>query len=191
MNEPLIESGFAVTRAGVWLTGRGQPAAVRGRHSVEGLKGFIVPDRRHLAVLRNESEAYLSSADRPFLSHIVSTGSLAVVSSKILLAPFKAREGARLLRVIPLSFRESFPVTRFKSDWVVAATASRVKRIVLEDGEVLCAKRESVVAWTGNDPVGVAGRVKLRDIFLPKRKVSLSLDFYGPQVVWMEGSNVV
>jgi hypothetical protein len=71
------------------------------------------------------------------------------------------------------------------------ATASRVKRVVVEEGKVLCVKYSSVVAWNGKDPVGVAGRVKLRDILLPKRKVSLSLDFYGPQVVWVEGSNGV
>lgn len=191
MNEPRIENGFAVTEAGSWLVGRGQPAAALGKFSVAGLKGFIVPDRRELAVLENEVEAYLSSASRPFLTHLTSVGQLSVVSSKILLAPLKARSEAKLLRVIPMSFRESFPVTRFKSDWVVTASVSRVKRIVLEEGEVLCVKRGAAVAWTGKDPVGVAGRVKLRDILIPKRKVSLALDFYGPQVVWTEGSDGV
>jgi hypothetical protein len=74
---------------------------------------------------------------------------------------------------------------------VVTATKSRLRRIVLKEGEVLCARRESAVAWTGRDPVGVAGRVRLRDLLMPKRKVSLALDFYGPQIVWVEGSDGV
>lgn len=189
MNEPLIENGFAVTNAGSWLIGRGQPAATVGKFTVEGLKGFIVPDRKELDVLKNEGKAYLSSSKRPFLTHVVSTGELTVVSSKILVAPFAARKEAKLFRVIPLSFRDSFAVTRFASDWVVTATKSRLKRIVLEENDVVCVKRDAAVAWTGKDPVGVAGRVKLRDMLIPKRKVSLSLDFYGPQVIWTEGTD--
>ena len=191
MNEPLIENGFAVTGAGTWLIGRGQPAAAAGKFSGKGLKGFVVPDRKYLSVLENEGEAYLSSSARPFLTHITSVEALSAVSSKVLIAPLEARRAANLLRVIPMSFRDAFPVTRFGIGWVVMATKSRVKRIVLEEGQVLCVKRGSVVAWTGKDPVGVAGRVKLRDILIPKRKVSLSLDFYGPQVVWVEGSDGV
>ena len=191
MNEPLIENGFAVTDAGTWLVGRGQPAAAAGKFTTGALKGFVVPDRRELCVLENEGEAYLSSAARPFLTHIASVEALSAVSSKVLAAPLKARKGGNLLRVIPLSFRDSFPVTRFGVGWAVMATASRVKRIVLEEGQILCVKRGSAVAWTGRDPVGVAGRVKLRDLFIPKRRVSLALDFYGPQVVWVEGSDGV
>ena len=189
MNEPLIENGFAVARAGTYLVGGGQPAAASGKFSVKGLKGFIVPDRRHLSVLENEDSAYLASSAKPFLTHITSVEALSAVSSKVLLAPFEARKGGVLLRVVPMSFRDSFPVTRFGIGWAVMATASRVKRIVLEEGQILCVKRACAVAWTGKDPVGVAGRVKLRDILIPKRKVSLSLDFYGPQVVWVEGSD--
>jgi uncharacterized protein (AIM24 family) len=191
MNEPLIENGFAVTGAGVWLIGRGQPAAACGKFTVKGLKGFIVPDRRFVYALESEDEAYLSSSERPFLTHITSVDALSIVSSKLLVAPSTARKGAKLLRVIPMSFREAIPVTRFGTGWAVLATASRVKRIVLKEDQVLCVKHGSVVAWTGKDPVGVAGRVKLRDLFIPKRKVSLSLDFYGPQVVWVEGSDGV
>ena len=191
MNEPLIENGFAVTGKGTWLIGQGQPAAAAGKFSVKGLKGFVVPDRKYLSVLENEGEAYLSSSARPFLTHITSVEALSAVSSKVLIAPLEARRAANLLRVIPMSFRDAFPVTRFGIGWVVMATKSRVKRIVLEEGQVLCVKRGSAVAWTGKDPVGVAGRVKLRDILIPKRKVSLSLDFYGPQVVWVEGSDGV
>jgi hypothetical protein len=191
MNEPLIENGFAVTGAGSWLIGRGQPAAAAGKFSVKGLKGFVVPDRRCLCVLENAGEAYLSSSARPFLTHITSVETLSAVSSKVLIAPLDARKKADLMRVVPLSLRDSFPVTRFGTGWAVMATASRVKRIVLEEGQVLCVKHGSAVAWTGKDPVGVAGRVKLVDVLIPKRKVSLSLDFYGPQIVWVEGSDGV
>jgi hypothetical protein len=191
MNEPLIENGFAVTGQGVWLIGRGQPAAAVGTFSVKGLKGFVVPDRRCLAVLENEGDAYLSSSARPFLTHITSVDSLSAVSSKVLVAPMAGRRRADLLRVVPLSFRDAFPVTRFGTGWVVLATRSRVKRIVLAEGQVLCVKHGSAVAWTGRDPLGAAGRVTLRDLFVPKRKVSLSLDFYGPQIVWTEGADGV
>jgi hypothetical protein len=191
MNEPLIENGFAVADAGSWLVGRDQPAAASGTFSVKGLKGFIAPDRRHLVALENKGEAYLSSSKRPFLTHITSVNSLSVVSSKLLVAPMAARKGANLLRVVPFSFRDSFPVTQLGVGWAVMATASRVKRIVLEEGRILCVKCGSAVAWTGNPPVGVAGRVRLRDVLIPKRKVSLSLDFYGPQIVWVEGSDGV
>ena len=191
MNEPLIENGFAVTGKGTWLIGQGQPAAAAGKFSVKGLKGFVVPDRKYLSVLENEGEAYLSSSSRPFLTHITSVEALSAVSSKVLAAPMDARKSANILRVIPLSFRDAFPVTRFGIGWAVMATASRVKRIVLEEGQILCVKCGSAVAWTGNPPVGVAGRVRLRDGLIPKRKVSLSLDFYGPQIVWVEGSDGV
>lgn len=191
MNEPKIENGFAVVEAGSWLIGRGQPAATLGKFSIDLLKGFIVPDRRELFVLKNEGEAYLSLNDRPFLTHLTSIESLSVVSSKILAAPLEARKEAKLLKIIPLSFRDAMPVTRFVIGWAVTATKSRLKRIVLKEGDVLCVKREAAVAWTGKDPVGVAGRVRLRDLLIPKRNTSLSLDFYGPQVVWVEGSNGV
>ena len=189
MNEPKIENGFAAVEAGSWLVGRGQPAAALGKFSVSSLKGFIVPDRRGLFVMQNEGEAHLSSTGAPFLAHLASVETLSVVSAKVLVAPFEARKGAKLLKIIPLSFRDAMAVTRFATGWAVTATKSRIKRIVLKEGEVLCVKREAAVAWTGKDPVGVAGRVKLRDLFIPKRKTSLSLDFYGPQVVWVEGSD--
>lgn len=189
MQEPLIENGFATVSAGTWLIGQGQPAAARETVFLKGLKGLLAPDRRLLSILETSTEAYLADAARPFLTHLTSVGSLTVVSSKLLVAPFAARAGAKLLRVIPMSFRDAFPVTQLKSDWGVMATKSRVKRIVLEENEIVCVKREAVVAWTGKDPVGVAGRIKLRDLLIPKRQVSLSLDFYGPQVIWVEGIN--
>jgi hypothetical protein len=191
MNEPKIENGFAVVEAGSWLIGRGQPSAALGKFSVSPLKGFIVPDRRELSVLKSEGDSYLSSSGRPFLAHLSSVESLSAVSAKILAAPFEARKEAKLLKIIPFSFREAIPVTRFAIGWVVTATRSRLKRIVLKEGDVLCVKREAAVAWTGKDPVGVAGRVRLRDLLIPKRKTSLALDFYGPQVVWVEGSDGV
>lgn len=191
MNEPKIENGFAAVEAGSWLVGRGQPSAALGKFSVAALKGFIVPDRRALSVMKNAGEAFLASGGSPFLSHLVSVESLSAVSSKILVAPLSARRAAGMLRIVPFSFREAMAVTRFSQGWAVAATRSRLKRIVLKEGEVLCVRREAAVAWTGRDPVGVAGRVRLRDLLMPKRKVSLSLDFYGPQIVWVEGSDGV
>lgn len=189
MQEPLIENGFATVSAGTWLIGQGQPAAACGAVFLDGIKGFLAPDRRVLSILKNQAAAYLADATRPFLTHLTSVGSLTVVSSKLLVAPFAARGGSKLLRVIPMSFRDAFPVTHLKSDWGVMATKSRVKRIVLEENDIVCVKREAVVAWTGKDPVGVAGRIKLRDLLIPKRQVSLLLDFYGPQVIWVEGIN--
>lgn len=190
MNEPLIENGFATVGAGSWLVGQGQPAAVREKFSIKGLKGFIVPDRRVLSVLQNDGEASLAFSTRPFLTHLVSTDSLSVVSSKILVSPVSARKGAVSVRPVPLSLRQSFAATNLApGGWAVTATSSRLKRHVLKEGEVLCVRCESAVAWTGRNPVGVAGRIRLRDLFIPKRKPSLALDFYGPQIVWTEGSN--
>lgn len=189
MLEPLIENGFASLEAGTWLVGREQPAAACGDISLEGIKGFFAPDRRSLSVLKNKATALLADAARPFLTHLTSVGSLTVVSSKLLAAPLAARSGAKLLRVIPMSFRDAFPVTVINSDWVVMATRSRIRRITLREDDIVCVKREAVVAWTGRDPVGVAGRIRLRDLLIPKRRVSLSLDFYGPQVIWVEGVN--
>lgn len=189
MDEPLIEHGFASLAAGTWLIGRGQPAAVCGAWTLTGIRGLFAPDRRDLSVLTTEQTAHLADAARPFLTHLTSVGNLTVVSAKLLTAPLAARSGSRFLRVIPMSLREAFPVTHLVSDWAVMATKSRIKRITLQEGEVLCVKREAVVAWNGKDPVGVAGRIRLRDLVIPKRKPSLSLDFYGPQVVWVEGIN--
>lgn len=56
MNEPKIENGFAAVEAGSWLIGRGQPSAVFGKFSVSSLKGFIVPDRRELSVLKTRAK---------------------------------------------------------------------------------------------------------------------------------------
>lgn len=189
MREPLIEHGFASVESGTWLVGRGQPAAAFGTVMLEGIRGLFAPDRRSLAVLRNQAPAHLADAERPFLTHLTSVGSLTVVSAKLLVAPLEARSASKLLRVIPMSLREAFPVTQLKSDWGIMATKSRVKRVSLQENEILCVKREAAVAWTGKDPVGVAGRIRLRDLLIPKRQVSLSLDFYGPQVVWVEGVN--
>lgn len=189
MNEPLIEHGFAKIAAGTWLVGRGQPTVACGPFSMKGIKGFLAPDRHALAVLDVTQTAYLSDAQRPFLTHLVSVGSLTVVSDKVLVAPLVARQSAKLYRIIPLSCRNAFAITRFASDWAVVATRSRVRRIVLEEGDVVCVKREAIVAWTGKDPTGVSGRVRLRDLFIPKKNTSLALDFYGPQVIWVEGSN--
>lgn len=189
MNEPLIEHGFASLGRGTWLISRGQPAVAVGSFSLKGIGGFLAPDRRHLMVLTTEQTAHLACANRPFLTHLVSVGSLTVRSEKLLVAPLEARAGGRLFRVIPFSGRRAFPLTRLTSEWVVVATKSRLKRILLAEGEVACVRCEAVVAWTGKDPTCRARRIRLRDLVLPKPNVALSLHFYGPQVLWVEGTD--
>lgn len=191
MNEPLIERGFATVSAGCWLVSQRQPVAVCGSFSMKGIKGFWAADRRVLAQLTVEHQAHLADAKHPFLTHLTSVEALTVVSEKLLVAPAEARKAAKLYRVIPMSMRKAFAITRLSLGWAVMATASRLKRIVLEEGEVVCVKRDAIVAWTGRDPTGVAGRVRLRDLLIPKKNVSLALDFYGPQVIWVEGTDGV
>ncbi len=187
---PLIENGFATVGAGTWLVCRGQPAAAAGALSIRGLKGFVVPDRRLLQVLRTDKKMWLSVATRPFLLHVTCTERLTTVTSKLLVAPSDARANGHVLRPIPMSFRSSFPVTELTSDWAVMATRSRVTRIVLEENETVSVRAESVVAWTGKRPTGFCPRVRMRDLFFPKRSQAMvMLNFYGPQVVWVEGCN--
>lgn len=188
---PLIENGFATVGEGTWLVGRGQPAVALGSVSVRGLRGFLVPDRNALREVRTERKLWLSSAVRPFLTHLTCTGRLTAVSAKVLAMPAAARARGRTVRVIPMSFRRAVTVTELKSDWAVMATRSRVMRIVLAEGETATVRAEAAVGWTGRDPTGFCPRLRLRDLLLPRRagSVPLALTFYGPQVVWAEGSD--
>lgn len=189
MNEPLIENGFASLKAGSWLIRRGQPAVACGKFSITGIKGFFAPDRHYLCVLQSEQMTHLACSKQPFLTHLVSVGALSVLSEKLLVAPLAARTGAKLFRVIPFSGRKAFPVTRIDAEWAIIATASRLKRIVIAENEIVCVKRDAAVAWTGKDPTSVAGRIRMRDLLIPKQNVALSLNFYGPQIIWVEGTD--
>ena len=102
----------------------------------------------------------------------------------------EAREKAQVLRVIPFSFRNALCVTHFASEWVVLATASRTTRISLKENELLTARVESAVAWTTAAPTGFLPRIGLWDVLAPRQRArNLMLHFYGPGVVWLEGSD--
>lgn len=186
--EPHIENGFATVAGGSYLIHSGQPAAAMGGYSQKYLRGIVVPDRRAVVVAESKDGMCLSSKKRPFLTHLAVTDELKVVSSKLLVAPLTARTSGRLMRVIPMSFRNAFPVTVLSSGWVVFSTASRIKRFVVEEGEILTIKQDAVVAWTGKEPRGFCPKLRLGDVLLPqKRTAALSLNFYGPALVWAEG----
>ncbi len=188
-DEPRIENGFASVPGGTWLVRRGQPAASHGSVRVKGLKGLFAPDRRVLQLAETEGSLHLSSAARPFLTELAVTDDMKAVSSKILVTPAAARKGGRLVRVIPMSFRHAFAVTDLVAGfWSVFATRSRVKRLVLDENDIATVRVESVVAWTGKEPTGFCPKLRLRDLILPVRRgTSLALNFYGPQIVWVEG----
>ena len=191
--EAAIESGFAHVTDGTWLMGASQPAAFRGALRDRRMSGWIVPDRNRLRNVELSGTASCSDAKRPFLFRIDCADSLSVVSERILVAPAASRTGSRLVRVVPMSFRYALAVTEFKNPgWAVTATASRVNRFVLKEDDVLSVRLESVVAWTTKRPTGHCPKLKMRDILIPRRRAkSLWLNFYGPGVVWAEGSHGV
>ena len=188
-----IASGFAVVGAGTWLFGRAQPAAVRGTLARKSLRGFVCPDRNsisvgELAAGETSATAHCAAADRPFLTRIDCGAPVSAVSDKVLVAPASARTGARLVKVVPMSFARSLRVTEFGSEWIVSATRSRTTRIALEEGESLGVRPEAAVAWTGARPTGFCPRLRLLDILLPRGPRDLLLHFHGPAIVWIEGS---
>ena len=157
------------------------------------------------------AEAHCSSADRPFLTLIDCGVPVSAVSDKVLVAPASARTGAKLVKVIPLSFARAIGITEFAppsdrqtvgpsdrqtvgpSDhpagaWVVMSTRSRTTRISLDDGESLGVRPEAAVAWTGPRPTGFCPRLRLLDILLPRGPRDLLLHFHGPAIIWIEGS---
>lgn len=190
MIDVTIQSGFAEVAAGEWLAGRAQPTAAYGVFRVKGLSGFLVPDRTFVRVVTSRERLLCSAADAPFLTRLdaLPDEKLALVSSKLLIAPQAARTGARRVKLVPFSQRYAVVVTEFMMGWVVAATRSRTHRVALAEGEVLTVRRESAVAWTGLDPVGFCPKLGLWDILLPRGPRNLSLTFRGPTVVWIEGS---
>ena len=69
----------------------------------------------------------------------------------------------------------------------MTATRGRTARAFVPDGETLGVNPAGVVAWTGRPPTGFCPRIRMRDIFLPRRPKCLLLNFHGPCVVWFEG----
>jgi uncharacterized protein (AIM24 family) len=189
--EATIEGGFAHVQDGMWLMGASQPVAYRGSLTERRVPGWIVPDRARLHNLEVVGKASCSDAKHPFLTRIDCAERLFVNSERILVAPTAARVGSQLLRVIPMSFKYALSVTEFKNPgWAVVATASRVNRFVLAEGEVLSVRLASVVAWTTKRPVGHCPKLTMRDLLIPRRQAkALWLNFYGPGVVWTEGAH--
>lgn len=163
MAEAIIESGFASVGEGRWHFGKAQPVA-----EMNGV-------------------SYCSSSSRPFLTRIDLGEKVSIVIDKLLVAPFAAKKKRRLIRIVPFSFKNAIPVYEMEIGWVVMASKSRVKKIVVKEVDTLSVRPEAVVAWTGNRPTGFCPRLRLRDLLLP-RKARLMLNFHGPAIVWIEGA---
>ena len=197
--EVKIEGGFAEVGAGTWLMGCGQPAAFFGTVVRRRRKGWCVRDRSRMDLVETSAAAKCSDSLRPFLTHIPCAAPLFAVSDKVLVSPAAARRGAQFVKVVPMSARSSLCVTEFgiceggaeedASAWVVMATAGRTARVPLADGETVSARPSAVVAWTGRRPTGSCPRLSIWDVLLPRAPRDLMLTFYGPGVVWIEGSS--
>lgn len=194
-----IENGFAEVGAGAWLMGRGQPAAFFGTASRRRRKGWVVRDRGSLDLVETTASAKCADASRPFLTHIPCAATVSAVSGKVLVAPVAARKDAEIVKTIPMSLRSSICVTQFglvdeddsklpANAWVVMATASRTARVQVADGETLSVRPESAVAWTTQRPTGFCPKLSIWDVLLPRGPRDLLLTFYGPGIVWVEGS---
>ena len=183
-----IEGGFAEVGAGAWLMGRGQPAAFFGSAVRRRRKGFFLRDRSALDLVETTGAVKCADARRPFLTHIPCAAPISAASAKVLVAPAKARRDAHFVKLIPMSLKNALCVTEFGEEWVVMATAGRTCRMPLDDGQTLSVRPEAVVAWTGRNPTGFCQRLSLWDVLLPRGPRDLLLTFYGPGVVWAEGS---
>lgn len=189
-----IEGGFAEVGAGLWLMGRSQPAAFFGKTVRHPRKGWCVSDRQRLDLVETTGSVKCADSSRPFFTYIPCAAPVFAVSGKVLVAPASARKSSRNIKAVPMAARGSVCVTEFALDgedgsaWVVMATASRTARIVLEDGETVSVRPEAVVAWTGKVPTGFCPRLSMWDVLLPRGPRDLLFTFYGPSVVWIEGS---
>ena len=184
-----IESGFAEVEAGSWLMGCGQPAAFFGKAVHRRRKGWRVCDRARLNLVETTGASKCADSLRPFLTHIPCAAPVFAVSAKVLVAPAVARKDAHLVKAVPMSARSALCVTEFAEEWVVMATASRTARVALAEEETLSARPEAVVAWTGKKPTGFCPKLSIWDILLPRGPRDLLFTFYGPGIVWVEGSN--
>ena len=195
--EAVIENGVASVESGRWLVARGQPAAVLGAFAPA--KGYrapggwwsrtFSPDRQRLSFLETTGRMWCSAASRPFLTRLDLGEAVSVVTDKLLLAPLSARKGSKLVKLIPFSWKNATCMTVLEIGWALMATKSRVVKVVVKEGETLGVKPESVVAWTGPRPTGFCPRLRLRDVFLPRRPKCLRFDFHGPAIVWIEGAD--
>ena len=183
-----IESGFAEVEAGLWLMGCGQPAAFFGNAVRRRRKGWCVRDRSRLELVETTAAAKCADSSRPFLTHIPCAAPVFAVSGKVLVAPASARKDAHLVKAIPMSARNALCVTEFGEEWTVMATASRTERIAIGEGETISARPEAVVAWTGKMPTGFCQKLSIWDVLLPRGARNLLFTFYGPGIVWIEGS---
>ena len=189
-----IEGGFAEVGAGAWLMGRAQPAAFFGAAVRRRRKGWVVRDRGSLDLVETNAAAKCADSARPFLTHIPCAEPIFAVSGKVLVAPAAARKDAHLVKAIPMSVKRSLCATEFavpgveSPAWVVMATAGRTARVPIPDGDTFSARPEAVVAWTGRLPTGFCPKISLWDILLPRGPRDLLFTFYGPSVVWIEGS---
>ena len=207
-----IEGGFAEVGAGAWLMGRAQPAAFFGAAVRRRRKGWIVRDRGRLDLVETNGAAKCADAVRPFLTYIPCAEPIFAVSDKVLVAPMSARKDAHLVKAIPMSAKGSLCATEFGErgtgngergtgnrepgtgneepggKWVVMATAGRTTRVSVPDGETFSARSEAVVAWTGRLPTGFCPKLSIWDILLPRGPRDLLFTFYGPSIVWIEGS---
>ncbi len=195
-----IENGFAEVGSGAWLMGRAQPAAFFGSALHRRRKGWVVRDRGSLDLVETTAKAKCADALRPFLTHIPCAEPIFAVSEKILVAPVSARKDAQTIRLIPMSMKSSLCVTEFglseeedsaklsTSSWVVMATASRTARVQVADGETFSVRPEAAVAWTTRQPTGFCPKLSIWDVLLPRGPRNLLLTFYGPGIVWIEGS---
>lgn len=183
-----IENGFAEVEGGLWLMGRGQPAAFRGSAVRRRRTGWCVRDRSSLDLVETTAAAKCADSSRPFLTHIPCAAPVFAVSGKVLVTPAAARKDARILKAIPMSTRGAMCVTEFGEEWVVMATAGRTCRVALEDGETLSVRPDALVAWTGRPPTGFCPKISIWDIILPRGPRDLLFTFYGSGIVWIEGS---
>ncbi len=190
MNDPILENGMAKVEAGLFLAASTQPVATLGMAKAKGLGGFITPDRVSLRQVETTGDSFFASADAPFLTAlpILPDTVMGAVSAKVLVAPYASRVKGRLLKLVPLSFARSLPVTLLQKGWVVLATKSRVTRRVLEDGATLTVRPDALVAWIGKDPSGFCPKLGMLDILLPRGPRSLFFTFHGPATVWFEGA---
>ena len=183
-----IEGGFAEVRAGTWLMGRGQPAAFFGRAVRRRRRGWCVRDRSRLDLVETTAAAKCADSSRPFLTYIPCAAAVFAASGKVLVAPASARKDAHLVKIVPMSARNALCVTEFGDEWVVMATAGRTARFSLNDSETLSVRPEAVVAWTGKMPTGFCPKLSIWDVLLPRGSRDLLFTFYGPGIVWIEGS---
>ena len=183
-----IESGFAEVEAGSWLMSCGQPAVFFGKAVRRRRKGWRVCDRARLDLVETTGTSKCADSLRPFLTHIPCAEPVFAVSAKVLVAPSAARKGAQLVKAVPLNARNALCVTGFAEEWVVMATAGRTARVALAGEETLSARPDAVVAWTGKKPTGCCPKLSIWDILLPRGPRDLLFTFYGPGIVWIEGS---